>query len=62
MLEKTKETLKPGNINIIEPSPLKEKKKKGGEGVGVEGRVKKKRKKTQWMFSRRAHAMLCKGG
>lgn len=44
MLEKTKETLKPGNINIIEPSPLKEKKKKrrGGGWCGGESEKEKK--------------------
>lgn len=48
MLEKTKETLKPGNINIIEP--LKKKKKKGGGEGGWErrwGKGKKKKEKEQ---------------
>lgn len=56
MLEKTKETLKPGNINIIEPPTLKKRKKRGSWGT------EKKRKKSEWMFSRREHATLCKGG
>lgn len=43
MLEKTKETLKPGNINIIEPSPLKGKKKRRGGGwCGGESEKEKK--------------------
>lgn len=42
MLEKTKETLKPGNINIIEPSPLKEGKKKKEGGRGFVGKKKEK--------------------